>query len=150
MKYCFTCGAPLLDDATGTCPACNAPIGPSAPQEPAAAAPPPPLAYPPAVMGPPAYGYQVVLTKSKSTAILLEVLPAVFTGLMGIGWLYAGYTNKGIILLASSFAWWLIFGCIVLVTFGLGAFCWPLVWVGALISTIMLNDAMKAEPHRFH
>ncbi len=87
--------------------------------------------------------------KSKATALLIELLPGILFGLMGIGWMYAGKSDKGIWWLVGSIAWWVIMGLIGLLTVGIGCLCFPLIWVAAGISAYTLNNQMKAEPGRY-
>jgi TM2 domain-containing membrane protein YozV len=87
--------------------------------------------------------------KGKSTALVLELLPGILFGLMGIGWMYAGKSDKGIWWLVGSIAWWVIMGVVGLLTIGIGCLCFPLIWVAAGISAYQLNNQMKAEPGRY-
>ena len=73
---------------------------------------------PGAPMGPPPgapYGYdqysQPLSDKSKVVAGLLQLLPAVFFGLGGIGRLYAGNTNMGILQIVATVIGWICFFC---------------------------------------
>lgn len=113
--------------------------------------PPPPQygqpQYPPP---PPPYGMGAApAPKGKSTALVLELLPGILFGLMGIGWMYAGKSDKGIWWLVGSIGWWLIMGVVGLLTIGIGCLCFPLIWVAAGISAYQLNNQMKAEPGRY-
>lgn len=87
--------------------------------------------------------------KSKATALLIELLPGILFGLMGIGWMYAGKSDRGIWWLVGSIAWWVIMGLVGLLTLGIGCLCFPLIWVAAGISAYTLNGQMKAEPGRY-
>jgi hypothetical protein len=113
--------------------------------------PPPPQygqpQYPPP---PPLYGTGgSPAPKGKSTALVLELIPGLLFGLMGIGWMYAGKSDKGIWWLVGSVGWWLIMGVVGLLTVGIGCLCFPLIWVAAGISAYQLNNQMKAEPDRY-
>lgn len=94
---------------------------------------------------------------NKGTALVLEVLPALF-GVFGIGWIYSGRTNTGIMLLIAGlvFIWGgyaaIFFGSTLLtaLTLGLGAFSYclicgvPLVQVTvAVVSTLALNSELS-------
>src|SRR4030042_2895480 len=91
---------------------------------------------------------------NKGTALVLEVLPAIF-GLFGIGWIYAGRTTTGVILLVSGvlLVWggyaFIILGSTALtaITFGLGSLSYCLVCgvpfiqlLAAAASTLLLNS----------
>lgn len=112
--------------------------------------PPPPYGQPQYPPPPPPYGMGAApAPKGKSTALVLELLPGLLFGLMGIGWMYAGKSDKGIWWLVGSIGWWLIMGVVGLVTLGFGCLCFPLIWVAAGISAYQLNNQMKAEPGRY-
>ena len=96
-------------------------------------------------------------TPSKGTALVLEVLPAIF-GIFGIGWIYSGRTQTGIILLIAGFIFiWggyiaIFLGSTVLtaITFGLGSVAYCLVCLvpfvqilGAAASTFALNNELS-------
>jgi hypothetical protein len=96
---------------------------------------------------------------NKGTALVLEILPAIF-GIFGIGWLYSGKTSTGLILLVSGFVFiWggyaaIIIGSTVLtaVTLGLGVFGYCLACIVPFVqlivgvgSTIMLNNDLSQE-----
>jgi hypothetical protein len=95
---------------------------------------------------------------SKGTAVILELLPALPFGLFGIGWMYAGKTSTGVILLICGilFIWGgyitIVLGATVFtaLTAGLGflVYCCvcavPLVqFVGAILSTLMLSSTLR-------
>ncbi|NNE91217.1 MAG: DUF4339 domain-containing protein [Verrucomicrobiales bacterium] len=79
--------------------------------------------------------YHIAPPKSPGVAILLEVLPALMMQTFGIGNLYAGNTNNGLILM---FTYWLT--CIVnffLIFVVIGIITWPLTFIGYLIWAII-------------
>jgi hypothetical protein len=82
---------------------------------------------------------------SNSNALVVEVLLSVFLGIYGVGWLIAGETTVGAILLICSFAIYiptLVLGTIF--TLGLGLFCLVPMAIGAVVvNAILLNNALK-------
>lgn len=122
-RFCAQCGAPLHE---------KAPPGQIALQ-----------AIPsPAYQPPPSYGQP---TKDRTVAFILDFL------LLGLGWLYAGNTSAGIIILAS----WLILGLgggiiVNIITGGLGCLCTvPLSIAAYALSLTQLSQYMNARPHLF-
>ena len=94
---------------------------------------------------------------NKGTALVLEILPAIF-GLFGIGWIYSGRTTTGVLLLVSGLLLiWGGYGFVILgstalaaVTFGSGSLSCCLVCVvpllqviAAVTSTLMLNNELS-------
>lgn len=79
-------------------------------------------------------------------ALVAEIIFSLF-GIFGIGWLMAGETTIGTILLISSFfLYWplLILGTIF--TLGLGLICLgPLAIAGIIINAILLNNVIKRK-----
>lgn len=135
---------------------------------------PPQQAYPPpqqpAYMPPPqpSYGYgqpygappmyqgpvqvniihnQPVASNTSSTPVLVEVLLSLFLGIYGVGWLMAGETTTGVILLICSFVlYWPILIIGVIFTLGLGLFCLGPLAIGAIIlNAILLNNTLKRK-----
>ncbi|OQA17358.1 MAG: Oxoglutarate dehydrogenase inhibitor [Chloroflexi bacterium ADurb.Bin360] len=95
----------------------------------------------------PAYGYP---TKSKSTGMLLEIGIGLFA-LMGFGWIYAGQTSTGVILLILNLmlniGYWLVGAA----TVGISLFCTiPLQIAAVVLSASMLNSYMNKNPDKFH
>jgi TM2 domain-containing membrane protein YozV len=87
--------------------------------------------------------------KSKSTAILLEVLPGLI-GILGIGWFYAGKTGTGILVLIGMLIWDVVALAIGVGTVGIGLLCLApvhLVFIG--VSSFMLNNYAKNHPELF-
>jgi hypothetical protein len=102
---------------------------------------------------PPAYGgvnvtvYNNVNLSNKNTAALIvEVIASLF-GIYGIGWLMAGETNIGILLLIGSFVlYWPIFILGTIFTFGLGLLCLgPLGIAAIIVNAILLNNALNRK-----
>jgi len=105
---------------------------------PQSAVPPPPAAYNP----PPAYARP---GKDPSTALLIELVGTLF-GFMGLGWMYAGYTQRGITLLVG----WLLVAitCAVLTAFTVGIFA--CIWlpgqiIAAVISGLRVKEAVERD-----
>ena len=86
-------------------------------------------------------------TNKSNTPVLVEVLLNVFLGIYGVGWLMAGESTTGIILLICSFVlYWPILIAIIVFTFGLGFFCDAPIWIGAVIlNAFLLNSALNRK-----
>jgi len=85
-----------------------------------------------------------------NTPVVVELLLNIFLGIYGVGWLMAGETVPGVILLICSFVvyWPLTIFMIVLtfVTFGFGLVCWsPLVIAAWIVNAILLNNTLKRK-----
>jgi hypothetical protein len=87
--------------------------------------------------------------KDRSIALILEVLPGLF-GILGIGWIYAGDTNTGLL--------WLIGYLVAAVVFVIadvlsGGLCClvtvPLQIVAIVLSTTRLREYMATRPDVF-
>ncbi len=92
------------------------------------------------------YVYQ---SKSRSTAVLLEVLPF-FMGLLGVGWLYSGQTTTGLLWLVG-FVIWNTFAVVAdLLTFGIFACFHLLANLGlVVISAVSLSNYTQQHPELF-
>jgi hypothetical protein len=93
------------------------PVVPAAPVEPPAtiiAAPAPPVApqapVPPQLPPPPPATAKLAAPKDRGIAIILEVIGGLF-GLLGMGWIYAGKTERGLVILVM----WLLGNLVALV-----------------------------------
>ena len=79
--------------------------------------------------------------------LIVEVLLSVFLGIYGVGWLMAGESTVGVILLICSFVVYLptlILGTIF--TLGIGLFCLVPLAIGAVIlNAVLLNNALKRK-----
>ena len=78
--------------------------------------PPAPASYPPPMYQAAGFGYDPVSgqpysDKSKVIAGLLQLLPAIFFSLGGIGRLYAGNTTLGVLQIAATVVGWICFWC---------------------------------------
>ncbi len=80
-------------------------------------------------------------------AIIVEVLLNVFLGIYGVGWLMAGETTTGIILLICSILlYWPIMILGAIFTVGLGLICLVPLAIAALITNpILLNNTIKRK-----
>jgi hypothetical protein len=92
----------------------------------------------------------VYAAKSKTTALLLEILIGVFTTILGVGWFYAGETNTGVVWLVAGLAWNLIAIVLDICTLGIfTVFHIPVNIALLVISAISLNGYMNQRPHIF-
>lgn len=115
-----------------------APSGPLPPQAPV---------YPPQQMMPqqPGYYQPVVVApqNDSSMPVIVELICDLF-GIYGIGWLIAGYTTPGILLLIGGFVWAALFWTITVFTVGFGLLCVAPISIAFLItSVLMLNNKLK-------
>jgi hypothetical protein len=86
-------------------------------------------------------------TNSNNTPVIVEVLLTMFLGIYGVGWLMAGETTVGVILLICSFLlYWPILIIGIIFTLGLGLFCLGPLAIGAIIlNAILLNNSLKRK-----
>jgi hypothetical protein len=84
---------------------------------------------------------------TNNTPVIVEVLLSLFLGIYGVGWLMAGETTVGVILLICSFLlYWPIFILGTIFTLGLGLFCLGPLAIGAVIvNAILLNNKIKQK-----
>ncbi|HPH97191.1 MAG TPA: zinc ribbon domain-containing protein [Anaerolineaceae bacterium] len=123
MSFCAACGAPL--------------IFPSAAPEPPPAAPRP--AHIPTAEETARKQRQEVIT-----AMIIEIAAGIF-GFLGIGWIFAGKTGQGVILLISGCAA-ILFGAVVgLITGGIGFVCFCLYPIFPVLSGIWLKSVMEKD-----
>ena len=93
--------------------------------------------------------YAPRLSKDKSIALILEILPGLF-GLLGFGWIYSNQTNTGIIWLVGIIIWDIIALTIIALTAGFGCFCTLPVNIALIvISATQLNNYIKRHPELF-
>jgi hypothetical protein len=130
------------------------------PSQPLYAPPPPPPGAPAGYLPPPpgygAYppqpGVPMVVTgrpepPSRTAAIIAEVILDLF-GIYGVGWLIAGETTVGIMLLVGSFIWWPIVVVSTVITLGIGLICVVPLNIGfLLLSVILLSQRTAARPY---
>jgi hypothetical protein len=80
------------------------------------------------------------------TAVIIEALSAVF-GLFGLGWMMAGRTSTGVLLVLGGLLWDGIAIAGTHVTLGVGACCFiPLHVVFVVLSTVLLSNYIKSLP----
>jgi TM2 domain-containing membrane protein YozV len=83
---------------------------------------------------------------SSDSALIVEILLSLF-GIFGVGWLMAGETTTGVILLICSFAlYWptIILGTIF--TLGFGLLCLgPMMIAAIIINAMLLNNVLKRK-----
>lgn len=152
---CHVCGAPLPADAA-FCSSCGTPTGAGMPAtgQPVGSPPAPPPGYnaseayppPPGYASASAYGIPPMaahVPRPSSGPIIAEVLLGL-VGIFGVGWLAAGKTRTGLLLLAASIVWWIAAGATALHTVGVGC-CGvvPLNILFIVLSAAMLNNAMR-------
>ena len=78
-------------------------------------------------------------------AIILEAICGLF-GVMGIGWLISGRTSTGVILLVGYLVWVAVAFVLMLLTFGLFAFCFaPIHLAVVAVSTYLLYNRLKPQ-----
>src|SRR5436305_1631579 len=80
-------------------------------------------------------------------ALLAEIILSLF-GIYGVGWLLAGETTTGVVLLVCSFAlFWPLAIAIAIFTLGFGIiFCnLPLAIAGIVLNAILLNNALNRK-----
>ena len=106
----------------------------------------PPQPYPPPY--PPGVNVTVVNNANKNTTpVLVEVLLSLFLGIYGVGWLMAGETTTGIVLLICSFViYWPFVILLIVFTLGLGLFCVVPLGIGAVIlNAVLLNSRLNRK-----
>lgn len=122
---CQKCGA-ALEEGAAFCPSCGTRVQAEAQQATTATVGVGATAVPGA--------------KSKSTALVLEIVAGLF-GFLGIGWIYAGETQKGILILIGNFV---LQGLVLVFTLFLGVIC--TIPLSAGISAYLLNEHIKKSP----
>jgi hypothetical protein len=81
--------------------------------------------------------------QDSSMPVIVELICDIF-GIYGIGWLIAGYTTPGILLLIGGFIWAAIFWGATIITIGIGLICLVPIDIAFLItSVLMLNSRLK-------
>jgi hypothetical protein len=108
--------------------------------------------------GPPMYQPPVInvnivnpVRTTNNTPVIVEVLLSLFLGIYGVGWLMAGETTVGVILLICSILlYWPILIIGIIFTFGLGLFCLGPLAIGAIIlNAVLLNNSLKQKATPF-
>lgn len=123
------------------------------PPQPGYMPPPQNYGYPQQQQPPPMYppqGVNVTVVNNASTKnntpLIIEVILSLF-GIFGIGWLTAGETTTGVILLICSFVvYWPLLILIAVFTLGLGLACdFPLGIAAIVINAILLNNTLNRK-----
>ena len=121
-------------------------VPPHTPYNPYAPPNPPPLYQSPPVNVTVVNNF-VTPSLNKNNALLTEILCSLF-GVYGIGWLMAGETVTGVILLVCSFlVIWPLAITIAIFTLGFGIFFCnlPLAVIGIIVNAIFLNNALNRK-----
>jgi hypothetical protein len=89
----------------------------------------------------------VVAPTVNNTPVIVEVLLNIFTGIYGVGWLMAGETVPGIVLLICSILlYWPIMIVAFIFTLGFGLICTGPLAIGAIIlNAILLHNSLKSK-----
>lgn len=87
--------------------------------------------------------------KNRGTALVLEIVPALF-GFFGIGWIYAGEAGNGLILMFGMFIWTAIQTALAIVT-GTSSLCItiPITVLVLIISAASLSSFAEKHTERF-
>jgi hypothetical protein len=87
------------------------------------------------------------LTNKDSGPLIAEILLSLLVGIYGVGWLIAGETTTGIILLVCSFfVYWPILILGTIFTLGFGLLCLGPLAIGAIIANaILLNNLLNRK-----
>ena len=151
MMNCESCRGILPDNAL-VCPNCGAATSASQPRPQLPSYTPPQQAFMPPQPYPPPYppGVNVTVVNNankNTTPVLVEVLLSLFLGIYGVGWLMAGETTTGIVLLICSFViYWSFVILLVVFTLGLGLFCVVPLGIGAVIlNAVLLNSTLNRK-----
>ena len=151
MPSCERCGKDIPDNLT-FCPSCGTlvPSARSAIHQPlrGTASPEPGMStFNSTAVG---SAYRSVRSTKNKTPLVVEILLNLFLSLYGVGWLMAGETVVGVILLIGSFfLYWpaLIVG--IIFTFGLGIFSFGALALGLIIlNAVLLNNYLNRKAAR--
>ncbi|MHC4600346.1 MAG: zinc-ribbon domain-containing protein [Planctomycetota bacterium] len=112
---CPHCGAPL-EDAGKFCGRCGSELSePSKPEPPSYSAPRPQSYGPPPPSGP-------APSKDPNTALLLELLPAFFGAIFGVGHIYNGHVARGLLIMFGTWVIAAINVCLMFIGIGFCTF----------------------------
>lgn len=108
---------------------------------------PQPVMYPPVSVNINMQPAVPVASSTNTAAIVVEVLLNLFLGIYGVGWLMAGETTTGIILLICSIVlYWPIMVLGIIFTLGFGLICLgPLAIGGVILNAVLLNNLIKRK-----
>ncbi|MBV9231644.1 MAG: hypothetical protein JOZ18_20205 [Chloroflexi bacterium] len=101
-----------------------------------------PINYPPAS--------SFTVSNKNDSALIAEIILSLF-GIFGVGWLMAGETTVGIILLVCSIVlYWPIVLVGTVATIGVGLICLGPLAIGAIIlNALLLNNLLKRKAAQF-
>jgi hypothetical protein len=88
-----------------------------------------------------------VAPATNTGALVAEILLNIFVGIYGVGWLMAGETTTGVILLVCSIVlYWPVMIVGTILTLGIGLICLGPLAIGAIIlNAILLNNTLKRK-----
>ncbi len=92
----------------------------------------------------------IAVSNKNDSALIVEVILSLF-GLFGIGWLIAGETVTGVVLLVCSILiYWPLMIMGTIVTFGIGLICLgPLAISAIILNTLLLNMLLNRKATQF-
>jgi hypothetical protein len=104
--------------------------------------------YPPGIANPRMRG--TTFSNKNDGALVAEIILSLF-GLFGIGWLMAGETTVGLILLICSIIiYWPVMILGTIFTFGFGLLCLgPLAIAAIIVNIILLNNVLNRKAAKF-
>jgi hypothetical protein len=87
--------------------------------------------------------------KDKGLAMILEIVPALF-GIFGIGWIYSGNLNTGLIWLIGMLLWTFFTIFLDVITFGVACLCTvPIQLIMIIVTAVTLNTHINKHPEVF-
>jgi hypothetical protein len=88
-------------------------------------------------------------TQKNTGALIAEIILSLF-GIFGVGWLIAGETTIGVLLLVGSLVLYIPIAILGIVfTLGLGIFCFgPLAIAAIIVNAVLLNNALNRKAAR--
>ncbi|GCF11087.1 hypothetical protein [Dictyobacter arantiisoli] len=92
----------------------------------------------------------ITIIQKNNAALITEIILSLF-GIFGVGWLMAGETTTGIILLiCSGLIYWPIMLLGTIFTFGFGLICLgPMAITAIIVNLILLNTLLQKKAMRF-
>lgn len=86
------------------------------------------------------------IAKDPSTALLIELIPGLF-GFLGIGYLWAGETALGLVLLIGYWSFWALIGVMTVLTLGLLLCFFPFFimffFAAPIVSAVLLQKRLR-------
>lgn len=87
--------------------------------------------------------------RNRAAVLALEIVPGLF-GILGLGWLFAGFGMRGVLLILLTLIAFVLSCAVLSITAGAGLFCViPLHLVIMGVSAWKLHLTMQDEQHRF-